>query len=271
MGERPVVPPSHTSSGDARRGWLAVERSAADALTRVGFGPDSDGDVRAAAETGRAALHELLLEIDGRRLRALVRHHRRGGWPARLNIEGFGDPDRPFAELRVAERLRALGLATPRVFAARARRLASGRFELALVTERIEGAVDVAAGLAQRRGSARHALVRATARFVRALFDVGLVHADLHPKNLLVDGDEHTPRVWVVDLDRAHFARSAPLDDARRRAQLARLLRWCLRRAETIAYTRTDGRRFLRAFGVVDERAECRLLTRRAERRIAWT
>jgi tRNA A-37 threonylcarbamoyl transferase component Bud32 len=271
MGERPVVPVGYTSSGDARRGWLALERSAAAALERVGFGLSSDGAARASQQVGRAALLELEFEEEGRVRTALVRHHRRGGLPARLGMTGFGDPDRPFAELRVSERLRALGLATPRVLAARARRLANGRFELALVTERVTGAVDVAAALAERRGRARHRLVRATAQFVRALFDAGLMHADLHPKNLLVGGAADAPQVWVVDLDRAKFAHDAPLDAARRRAQLARLLRWCLRRADSLHYTRTDGRRFLRALGVEDERAECRLLSQRAARRIAWS
>jgi len=270
----PQAPASHLLRGDARTGWLAVHRDAAAALTRAGFDLDADGRVRAAAEAGRAALLELeLVGVDGCAgpVLALLRRHQRGGLPARLRRSDFPDPTRPFDELALSERLRALGIDTPRVLAARARRTASGGFELALVTERVVGAVDLAAALARARGAARHDLVRAAARFVARLFDAGLVHADLHPKNLLVASVDGRHRLWVVDLDRAHLVARPPLDQARRRAQLARLLRWCLRRADALGYTRTDGRRFLDALGVADARSECRLISRRVARRLVWS
>lgn len=262
------LPEGFVLTGDAERGWCALRADLADALTCGGFGLASDGAVRPTDLGGRDALVELDAPgLAERGVVALLRRHRRGGLAARLGRRRFPDPARPFDELRLAEDLRADGVRTPAVLAARARR-APGGFDLALVTERVPAARDLAAALQEASPRERHVLVRAAGRFVAELFDSGLDHRDLHPKNLLVAaGPNGEPHLWVLDLDRC--ARRRPLADARRAAALARCLRWCLRRRTELGFARTDALRFLVALSDGDPwRPTWRALKRRTERRM---
>jgi len=263
-----ALPAGFVLEGDATRGWCAVREDLTGAFASSGFGLDADGATRTTELGGRDALSELVLDEDAPS--ALLRRHRRGGLAARLGFERFADPARPFDELRLSESLRDDGVRTPRILAARAKRVGS-RFELALVVERVDRARDLFAALTLARPHERHELVRAAARFVAELFDAGLDHRDLHPKNLLVEPGESPddpPRLWVLDLDRC--ARRQPLPEARRAAALARCLRWCLRRRVELAFTRTDALRFLRAHLPAGAawRPTWRVLQRSAERRL---
>ncbi|MEZ5978294.1 MAG: lipopolysaccharide kinase InaA family protein [Planctomycetota bacterium] len=243
----PIVPPAFELEGDADRGWVAWRRDVAPALRGSGFGLDSDGAVKASGLEGRGAVVELESpELSRRGVRAVLRTHRRGGLPAKLGVARFGDPARPFDELLASERLRERGIPTPAVLAARARR-ASGerrRYDLAIVTERVEGASDLADALVAARGKERAALLGGVGAFVARLFDAGLVHVDLHAKNLLVREGDAGPEFVVLDLDRCRVGDSvAP---AKRYAILARFLRWFERRRERVPFSRSDALRLLR-------------------------
>jgi hypothetical protein len=68
----------------------------------------------------------------------------------------FLDPTRPFEEIRLAQHLERNGIATPRIVAARARGSILTGYELDLVTQRVEGTIDLGEGLARapRRSAA---------------------------------------------------------------------------------------------------------------------
>lgn len=214
--------------------------------------------------------------------RWIVRRFHHGGWLRWLGESLYLEPARPFAELGLACRLRAQGLPTPRVIAARAVRSRPFGWRLALVSARVEGVFDAAEALERmRQGSlgfpARRRLLACVGELVGRLHAVGFLHADLHPRNLLLAED--LSAAWVLDLDRGRFA--SPLGRAARRANLRRLYR-AVRRREARGrsfLTRGDYLGFLRAYlrglgpearASADWRADWREILRQDRRRAPW-
>ena len=78
-----------------------------------------------------------MIEAGGERW--IVRRFHHGGIVRLLGERWFPDPARPFRELVLAHALRAAGLPTPRVVAARCFRSAPFGWRLALISTRIEG------------------------------------------------------------------------------------------------------------------------------------
>jgi tRNA A-37 threonylcarbamoyl transferase component Bud32 len=140
---------------------------------------------------------------------------------------------RAWSQAPLADRLRAAGVATPRVVASGARRVAGPFWRLALLTEEIPAArnlLDLAR--APIGVAARRRVLDLTAGAVRSLHDAGFLHADLNLANLVLEGGSAidrdgagAARVQVIDLDRGRF--TAPIRHADRVAMLARLLRSC--------------------------------------------
>ncbi len=274
-----------------RRGVLAARPDDLDALRAAGFLPDNrHGDGRGAEladaeESGR----EPLGRIDVAGQACLARRFTHGGLARVLTGRRFLDPARPFEELVLSERLRGHGIPTPRVVAARAVATAPFGFELTLVTERLPGTIDVGHLMgAVRRGAATRLRLRAalvaTARLVRRLHDVGFLHADLQPANVLVpgasaDGDVGTAEACVLDLDRSRFDGAGPLDEGLCTQNLGRLWRHVRRREREYGpiLSRADIVRFLTAYGTPRESLRDRVQaiesaaeTRGALHRIGW-
>lgn len=229
---------------EGARGALACPREITDDLAAAGFTPDARrGDERLpdAEESGREPLGKL--RVGG--VDALVRRFSHGGLARAVTGRRFRDPARPFEELRLSERLRGLGIATPKVLAARAVRAGGYGFELSLVTERLAGTVDVGRLLGQVRSREvpkavlRRAIADAGA-LVGALHAEGFVHADLQPANLLVR-PEGARGALALDLDRSTFEGSGPLSRDRSLRNLARLWRHVRRREERYGAVLTPG------------------------------
>lgn len=242
-----AIPPGYRRIENAR-GRLVVADWAAAELERAGFTLDSDGDLRASSLAGRKALAET---ADGR---ILVRRFTHGGLLRFLTAHRFRDPGRPFAELALSAWLAARGVDTPPVAAARARRARGFGHELALATRRIAGARDLEAHLVDVRAgrTGRAALrpaVRAFGALVARLHAVGFLHADLTPKNVLVESEAAgPPRLWLIDLDRSRV--ELPLGERARRDNLRRLWRFVDRREhrDGRALAASDVARFLAAY-----------------------
>ncbi len=244
-------------------GRIAIADWAAAELARAGFTLESDGDLRASDVAGRKALAETL---DGR---ILVRKFTHGGLLRFLTGRRFRDPNRPFVELALSIWLTDRGIDTPPIAAARARKAAWFGHDLALATRRIEGARDLESMLVDvRRGRAQRAILRPALRpalrafgaLIARLHANGFVHADLTPKNVLVEQRAGAaPRLWLIDLDRSRIEPRLP--DVVRRANLGRLWRFVDRREQRDgrAITRADVARFL-----------CAYEPRRVERRALW-
>jgi tRNA A-37 threonylcarbamoyl transferase component Bud32 len=233
------------------RGLMAVWQEAAEALRGAGFGPDSDGELLRSEAVGRTPLGELRV---GSAV-FLVRRFSHGGLLRWLSGARFSDPRRPFEELLLSHGLGQRGVRTPRVVAARAVR-AGAWWELAVVTERVEGGVDLGRWIAEVRQGTRSreglgALAEAFGRLVRELHEVGFRHADLQPNNVLVEemsALDQEPRLWILDLDRSVLCEAQ--EHSTRLANLGRLLRFVERRERERGdcLTARDRMRFLRGY-----------------------
>jgi 3-deoxy-D-manno-octulosonic acid kinase len=135
--------------------------------------------------------------------RWVLRHFRRGGFIARWSRDSYvwagEDRVRAFAEWRLLDRLRQLGLRVPKPIAARYERK-SWRYRCDLITERIDAAEPLSAQLA--RGEFPESRWRAVGEAVAELHRAGVDHADLNAHNLLIDGDG---AVSVIDFDRGRL------------------------------------------------------------------
>ncbi|MEW6073058.1 MAG: lipopolysaccharide kinase InaA family protein [Planctomycetota bacterium] len=272
MGPAPfsVALPADCEMARGRRGVLVRRRDEKEALASVGFGPDGGERLDPSELAGRRPLEGFAW--GGRRY--AVRRFTHGGLLRALTGARFADPGRPFRELAHADLLTAAGIATPRVAAARAVRAWPFGWHLALVTHRVERAADLATVLAT--SSPRSALLSRVGELVGRLHRLGFLHADLHPRNLLVA--EGTPgpegaRVWVLDLDRC--SRRQPLPENRRLDNLCRLYRSVRRTAAQSGRPlgRADYRRFLAGYARGAERnpalwrSDWRAIVRREARR----
>lgn len=265
--------PEGYSAVRGRRGWLVVERGAEEVLRAAGFGPDGGERLAESDLRGRAPLGS----IEAGSERWIVRRFHHGGWMRWLGESLYLQPARPFVELGLASRLRAAGFSTPRVVAARALRTRPFGWRLALVSARVEGVFDAAEALERMRRGAlertgRRRALATLGELVGRLHATGFLHADLHPRNLLLAEDLAT--AWVLDLDRGRFV--TPLGRAARRDNLRRLYRSVRRReARGLAFlARGDYLAFLRAYGRglgpgagADWRADWRAILERDRRR----
>jgi len=256
-----TLPAGHVVLRD-RRGVLVVAQEAAEEFARQGFTLAGDERLPTSDLAGRRALHELALGAE----RCVVRRFHHGGLLRFLGPELFLSPARPVQELVLAERLRAHGLPTPRVLAARALRAGPG-WRLALVSARAPGRDGGAELERWRRGElapgAGRRLAAAAGELVARLHRAGFLHADLHPRNLLVGPDG---ALAVLDLDKGRFW--PVLDARRRRDNLRRLYRSVRRREERGGpfLARGDHLAFLRAYARTlgsDWRADWRAIVRR--------
>jgi tRNA A-37 threonylcarbamoyl transferase component Bud32 len=230
-------------------GECAVRKSARRALAAAGFGLASDGAGRSASLVGRKPVAVLGSGDD----ECVLRRFTHGGLLRWLTGSRFADPRRPFVELELSQRLANSGVLTPEVVAARARRAPLWGWELALVTRRVRGAKDGGEVLeAHARGQLGRLELRgalaAAGRLVARLHALGFLHADLHPKNILVRAVDGACEAWLLDLDRSRF--ESELSDSDRDANLARLVRYVERRKARgqMALSRTDIARFLCAY-----------------------
>ena len=237
---------------ESPRGILALSVDAARTLHEAGFGPDTDGATEPSELVGRRPMHQI--RSNGEVF--VLRRFTHGGLARWLTRRRFLRAERPFRELILSDSLRRVGIPTPQVVAARARKAAVFGWSLDVLTRRIEGTTDLGFVLARaERGELSRVALRrvlaAAGALVRRLHAHGCVHADLCPNNVLVgvDGLEQGElETWILDLDRSYFA--ARVSDSERRANLARLFRHVERRERQRGrgLSRTDYARFLRAY-----------------------
>jgi hypothetical protein len=176
---------------------------------------------RARALAGRGVAYAVSLPGDADRV--VVRHNRHGGMLASLTGDLFRPPTRAPLELRIAERLRDLGVPTPRVLAYATYAAVAGFQRADVATREVSGGADLSAALMSDDANVRMRGLRAAANLVAALDRARVRHHDLNVKNILIRppmGD--AAEALVLDVDRVEFtAAGRPTLEA----NLARLLR----------------------------------------------
>jgi 3-deoxy-D-manno-octulosonic acid kinase len=251
------LPPGFGTEETAE-GVLAVRADLAEPLRATGYGPASDGALGSSDLAGRRPLLELA--IDGRP--HVVRRFSHGGLLRWLTRDRYLDPERPFRELILSSALRGAGVRTPEVVAARARARRGPGWTLDVITPRVPDAIDLGRVLElARRGAVepavRRRLAAAAGRLVGELHALGLLHADLHPRNVLVERaalDGAPARPWILDLDGSRLSPPPLAVDARRR-NLRRLYRYVDRRdaREGSSLSTAERARFLAAYAAAAE------------------
>jgi len=234
------------------RGWLAAREDLADSLLAAGMGPDGEPRLERIDLIGKRPLEGMAIE--GEEL--VVRRYHHGGLLRWLTREVFRSPRRPFVELCLQHELERHGIHSPEVVAARAVRAWPLGWRLAVATRRVPDALDLGQALGlKRRGELAvpqwRRLVQAAGALVASLHQAGFLHADLTPRNLLVERASlagEAPKLWVLDLDRSRWLTS--LSWPQRVMNVQRLARHMVRmeREHGLAVSRPDAMRFLRAW-----------------------
>lgn len=182
----------------------------------------------------------------------VVRHATRGGIVSRFVTDRYVAPTRGIVELLNSERLRKLGVRTPRLVAYVVYPAGPMLRRLDVATREVPNAYDLADVFSSplSRENKQEALA-AISELISALTHAGAHHADLNLKNIVVsrEGDpENRIRAYVLDVDRVKF--NVPGDPLVARANMQRLMR-------SLEKVRSRGEIFL-------EESDIRWLERRA-------
>ena len=168
---------------------------------------------------GRGVAYALTLPGDAERV--VIRHNRHGGLLAPFTGDVFRAPTRAPLELRIAERLIACGVPTPRVLGYATYPAAPGLWRADVMTREIPDAADLSRTL-MVPGDDRRAALAAAAELVAALSAISARHHDLNVKNVLLRPSDGGIDAFALDVDRVTFG-GDPATVLE--ANLARLLR----------------------------------------------
>jgi 3-deoxy-D-manno-octulosonic acid kinase len=152
----------------------------------------------------------------------IVRAYRRGGFVRHFLSDLYWDrPPRPLDELVATETARQRGVPTIEVLGAYVRWMNSGLYRGLLISREAEGFHSLWEWLQMRStGPTRIATLTAVAHAIATMHEAGIVHADLNLTNILVQPNNSSPQVLLLDFDRAQV-----LSDLVPRQQRERTLR----------------------------------------------
>lgn len=164
--------------------------------------------------SGRAAIHYLGEDY-------VVRHLSHGGLFRRITGDRFLSTQRTLREMFISHELIAAGIPTPEIVAVRFVRREPG-YAIAVISRRLPESVDLLTYLAEPRTDASQQL-RLAGALIRRMHDIGVLHADLHLKNILLDRQREP---WIIDLDKSRIFPAA-LNERQRASNLKRFERSC--------------------------------------------
>ncbi len=233
-----------------RSGW--ADAVPVDAMLR-GARVDAWGRAVEHGLTGRDAI----AVVETSRGELVAKSITRGGLLGGLARRHFLRARRVVDEAVLGERLRAAGIATPVLVAARVTRRGAGLMTLDVATERLPGARDLVD--ACEHGASGDVLAEAAGRLLRRTDELGLRHRDLHVKNLLAPARLLAPEarsdaaeLFVLDLDGCALRLGDPLSTEERTAALARFGRSAVKRGLLGIGTMSRVRAFARGYGTAD-------------------
>lgn len=148
----------------------------------------------------------------------VVRTLMHGGFFRYITGNNFVSPARTLREIRISSFLISHGLRTPEILGSRI--LERGFFcSIDVVSRLVPDSTDLLAYFESNRDDKGQVLTNA-GKIIRILHDLGVYHADLHIKNLLIDSSSF---LWILDLDKAY--RFSMLPDFLKRLNLKRFFR----------------------------------------------
>lgn len=135
----------------------------------------------------------------------VVRTLMHGGLLRHVNEKKFLGPERSIREIEISEYLLANAVRTPRILGMIIRE--SGPLaEISVISALVPGSLDLLTWLETPHPECPDVLMQA-GRLMRQIHDLGVYHADLHVKNMLLDSET---LLWILDLDKAHQFLSLP-------------------------------------------------------------
>ena len=204
----------------------------------------------------------------------MVRRYVHGGLFAQIGRNLYWGADRALTELAITDSARRGGVRTPEPVGVLAQRMYGPLWRLAFLSLEVAQSEDLVhyccrLGEYPKETAAleKRGVLREAADQIRKMHDLGIRHADLHLKNLLLRRRAaDTPEVFVIDFDRATFG--PPLNVEERLKNLNRLARSVRKvRIADRVLTAWDRLRFLRAY--LHGRPEARSLMRLWAKKLA--
>lgn len=204
----------------------------------------------------------------------IVRRYVHGGILAGIGKDLYRGPQRAINELAVAEVARLGRVRVPKPVGILGERAKGPFWKLAYLSVEIDNSEDLVhyccrlsdyppeTAALEKRGVLREAALQ-----IRRMHDAGILHGDLHLKNLLLQRREvGTPEVFIIDFDKAGLGSSLNLQQ--RLGNLKRLARSVRKlRVADAALTAWDRLRFLREY--LRGRSDARRLLRLWAKKLA--
>ena len=204
----------------------------------------------------------------------MVRRYVHGGLLARVTRDLYLGPERALDELEVAEAAHSGGVRTTTAIGVLCRKVRGPLWRIAFLSREVADSEDMIHYCcrltdypAETAALEKRGVIREAARQIRRMHDIGILHGDLHLKNLLLQRQaSETPKVYVIDFDRAKLGSEATLDQRFRNLdRLARSVRK-IHVADALL-SAWDRLRFLRAY--LEGMPSKRELLRRWAKRLA--
>ncbi|GAX59740.1 serine/threonine protein kinase [Candidatus Scalindua japonica] len=141
--------------------------------------------------------------------RFVVREYWHGGMIGRIFRDCFWEGMRPVNELLVSEAVSNGGVKTAEIIAIVKKRVMGRLYKFRMVTREITESIDLIELLLHSRENQllkqKKQIINKLAKAVNDMHNVGIYHADLHLKNILVQSNSGICiNVYIIDLDKSH-------------------------------------------------------------------
>ncbi len=137
----------------------------------------------------------------------VVREYWHGGMIGKIFKDFFCDGMRPVRELLVCEAANRGGIKTTEILAIIKNKIMGPLYKFRLVTKEITESIDLIELLLHsgenRLFKQKRQIIIKLAKAVNDMHDVGIFHADLHLKNILVQSGVGGVNVFIIDLDKS--------------------------------------------------------------------
>jgi len=203
---------------------------------------------------GRDLIPSVLIEGSNNE-RMAIRHYRRGGLTRKISKDIFLGGSRPFKELIVSEEARIRGIPTAKVLAVIKQKIFGVFYRAHLVSKVIPRGIDIIAYLdgfapnpTRKQLEEKRRIIKLTAELVRKMHHRGIYHADLHPKNIVIQRkSSEVSKVYIIDFDKSLIKEK--LKSKEKMKNLYRFHRSLEKLIKTgIAITGTDQLRFFKSY-----------------------
>lgn len=196
----------------------------------------------------------------------IVREYWHGGMVARIFKDLFCDGMRPVKELSVCEAASRGGIKTTEIIAIVKNNIFGPLYKFRLVTKEITESIDLIELLLHSGENQlfkqKKQIINELAKAVNDMHNVGIYHADLHLKNILVKSDPGGGvNVYIIDLDKSK--QYEKISFQRRMKNIMRLDRSVVKMrrknrelfSEAFPVSKTDRIRFLKKYIELDSEA----------------